>query len=147
MGVQQFPSADDISPWLTYTPVLGATSTNPTMGAGATTTGRYKVKGKIVHCIITIAFGAGMTAGNGQYVITLPIPVSAVFTQYSALGLGRIYDSSANASAVVVGYGFGADMTRVQMLSDGIAGQTTNAFPWTWAVSDEIRLNLTYEAA
>lgn len=141
------PSGSASSPtWTAYTPTLGATVSNPTLGAGSAV-GRYTQNGKIVHCMLDIVFGVGMAAGSGVYVILLPVTISSSVPNNAVLGSGRLYDSSSTVSALTCGFIFSADHTRVQMIVNGTGTTVTNAVPWTWAANDEIRLILTYEAA
>lgn len=65
--------------WLTYTPVLTAATTNPTLGTGSTQSGEYKIVGDLLFCRGYIAFGtSGAAAGSGSYFISLPPSVSLV---------------------------------------------------------------------
>lgn len=140
------PSSSSALTWTTFTPTLGATISNPTLGSGAVSAGRYIQIGKLIHFEVDIAFGTGMTAGNGTYVILLPASISASVTNNNVVGTGRLYDSSTNTSAIISAFGFNTDHSRIQMLVNGAAGNVTAIAPWTWAVGDEIRVVGTYES-
>lgn len=54
-----------------YTPTLGASTTNPNIGAG-TIQGIYAITGKTVLGQISVAFGSGAGSGSGSFYLSLP---------------------------------------------------------------------------
>ena len=74
-----------IGEWTSYTPVLTATTTNPTLGIGSSSVGNYaRVQDYIVYRF-SVSFGtSGTNAGSGNYKISLPVTANqfgAYFTQ------------------------------------------------------------------
>lgn len=130
--------------WETWTPALTASTTNPTLGTGSVITGRYARIQKTIFGNVTILFGtSGVAAGTGFYYVSLP------FTAQSAtppVGSGWLLDNSASLLRQVE---VTLDSTsRVALWLDNttnFAVAATN--PWTWAASDQIRFQFTYEAA
>ena len=60
--------------WESFTPALTAATTNPTLGTGGSTAGRYGRIQKVVVGIGLVSFGtAGTAAGSGLYYVSLPI--------------------------------------------------------------------------
>jgi hypothetical protein len=144
------------SAWLTlgqtvtsaFTPVLTATTTNPTLGSGSVVAGRYTLwGGKFCTYMGMITFGtSGVGAGSGQYLISLPV---------AAVGAGGGIPGIISGSAIV------RDNSAVDIRNGNsflIPGATTlsliggdaivtNAVPWIWAASDYMNWNITYETA
>lgn len=74
-------------PPTSWTPALSAGTTNPTLGSSGMAVGHYTLQGKM--CTVTgyIGFGGtGMTGGNGNYSINLPLPVSPLYPIVSGNG-------------------------------------------------------------
>lgn len=62
-----------IVPW---TPTLTASTTNPNLGASGSATGFYRTNGKMVEAWGSFLWaGAGVTAGSGNYRISVPFDV------------------------------------------------------------------------
>src|ERR1044072_3938497 len=66
----------------TYTPTLTAVTTNPTLGAGGSASGRYTLfGGKFCTVRASIVFGtSGTNAGSGQYLMAVPFAASTGIT-------------------------------------------------------------------
>lgn len=129
--------------WTSYTPVLTASTTNPSIGDG-TVIGKYCQLGKIVFAHIRIFFGSsGVSAGTGTYYISLPVNCLQ-----SNIGIGFADLADANTGARSIGFCKPADATKFMIDYDGgnYLG-VQNASPWTWAATDGIWAVLTYEAA
>lgn len=80
--------------WTAYTPVLTASTTNPTLGSGGTLTGAYHQLGKSIFWTVDLLFGTAPSAGSGNYWITLPIPAKDTFktlasVYYLSAGTGQ----------------------------------------------------------
>jgi len=58
--------------WTTYTPALTAANVTPSIGGGYTS-GSYKQVGNTVYARAIIHQGAGSSAGDGMYFISLPV--------------------------------------------------------------------------
>lgn len=138
-------------PWTIYTPILTATTTNPTLGTGGifVQEGRFIQYGKMVSGSIKLAFGnSGATAGSGTYRISLPVaPLQSTATA-TVIGHGFIFDSSAADMRVAYIQTFsGLGSQVVEILFQAVTNfKVTNSSPWTWAASDEMAFNFQYEA-
>ena len=103
-----------IGEWTSYTPVLTATVTNPTLGTAATATGSYARIQNLIIANFEFFFGtSGFSAGSGDYRVSLPVTASAVSLFYGAsIGQTSFYDSS----------------TNIPYYCDAWLGSTTQAF-------------------
>jgi hypothetical protein len=133
--------------WTSWTPVLSATTTNPTIGTGNIRTGQYQKVGTLVNVQFRIVFGtSGVAAGSGVYRFDLPITPSLLSGNFDPIGHGVIYDTSTGDFRVVALVGVGG--STVEMYFNGTTNFfVTNAQPWTWAASDILNGQLTYRAA
>ena len=143
------PSGEDAT-YGTFTPALNATSTDPTLGSGATTNGQYIRFGDLVHVQITIVFGTGANNGAGTYSIgSLPVSIDSTNSTSVAVGSGYITDSSGSDRGTVVAYRNAATGIRLvyATATDTATGIVTATAPWTWNDSDVMQLSLMYAAA
>lgn len=147
--------------WASYTPVLSATTTDPTLGTGAAQQGVYyqdPVTG-MVDAWARIVYGtSGTDPGSGTYLVSLPTAIDhsigGVLTTASsmALGSGAVRDNSATVSGsrqVVAQVGSTAGGTggvgQVFLgVYDGTNSVVTHSGPFAWAASDVITLTLRY---
>lgn len=60
------------TPVTSYTPTLTASTTNPSLGSGATVLGNYSITGTTMTGQFYISFGSSPNAGSGSYQIGLP---------------------------------------------------------------------------
>lgn len=132
----------------TYTPSLTvASGTNPTLGSGSTAQGRYTLFGGN-WCTVrgTVAFGSsGANPGSGQYLISLPFQASNSITAgVPFCGAGVMRDASTPALAQATAY-IGANATTLALLAKDAT--VTNSAPWTWANTDYMSFDITYELA
>ena len=134
--------------WVTYTPTLTASTSNPTLGTGSSVSGRYWRDGKFCQVQATVSFGtSGVAAGSGIYRISLPFTASA--SNQTAVGTWTGYDSSA-AGGVGGWCNIAASTAYVTVVYNSdtfFTSSVTNALPWTWAASDSISLSLAFETA
>lgn len=135
--------------WTSYTPVLTATTTNPTLGSGSSQVGAYTAIGKIIVGYGTITFGtSGVNAGSGEYQVTFPKDCPEFFS--SALGISYINDSSLSdiyVASFFQSIGDNANQARLR-LREGESGQfVSDKTPFTWNTNDQIRFVFEYEAA
>lgn len=132
----------DPGAWATFSPTLTAVTTNPTLGSGSSSVGRYCQVGKLVTALIRITFGtSGVNPGSGEYRVALPVTARDAD---QAIGCAYGFDSS--AGTFVVWASSDVLTTTFRFHRDGASTVGHNA-PWTWAASDQIRAVLTYEAA
>ena len=129
-----------------WTPALTADSVNPSMGSGNTAAGRYLAIGKHVHAHGAVQFGSsGVSAGTGNYLISLPVNARTPSSlDANLVGHGYIFDSSTSTLRQVFVVYASASTASIRMY-DGTRIAATA--PWTWAASDALIFNYSYEAA
>lgn len=135
------------SAWTTYTPVLTALDTNPTLGSGAVRQGRYIRYGRMVHVEASIIFGSGSNRGAGIYEVSLPV---AARQQASGRRTGSAYgwDNSLGDWADGVCFINSGATDRVRLSIDSTVMRAESPpFPWVWGTGDELGFSITYEAA
>lgn len=135
-------------PYTAYTPTWTATSgTAPAIG-NATVTARYAQIGKMVHAYGSIIFGTTSTYGDaGRWHFALP---AAALTTSGLLGASTLFDSSTgNAAFVNAQIDSAATTLAFEYPATYLGAFTPVAYnaPWTWATSDQVTWNFTYEAA
>jgi len=135
------------TPGQAYTPVLTAATTNPTLGAGSAQTGRWRQIGKAVDVDIRIAFGtSGTNPGSGAYFITLP--VAGQYNVNFIIGHGAVGPAGLwTPVKVLYVNGSTVQLRYVSAAVNGAWTTVTNNTPGVFGVSDEIRLQVAYEAA
>lgn len=134
-----------VRPWAAFTPVLTASTTNPT---GYTAAGRWCQIGKLVRYVFTVTAGGGFTPGSGTY--SLSLPTDAATTLLLTAGSARLYDSSTGNAHVGVRVAVATSTTLQLQTVLAFGGNLTNvvhSIPWTWASSDIIDGYIDYEAA
>lgn len=134
--------------WATYTPTL----TNVTIGTGggAIAQGRYINAGKLVIYSIAIVLGTSGASVSGGVSISLPVSPLGTATNFP-LGICTLWDNSATATVhgvarwnpgtTAISLAYNTGTTPVS--SSGVS----NTLPWTWAASDAMYIQGTYEAA
>lgn len=138
--------------WNSYTPVLTASTTNPTLGSGSTSVGewRYMDNGDWIICQGKITFGtSGVAAGSGTYQVSLP-KAAGSFGASPIQGKALLRDSSASGfmnSNLLCNSGDTKLDTYCTQTSSGGANFTSNTFPWTWAAGDSITWSIIYPAS
>jgi hypothetical protein len=139
-------SVGNFGAWTAYTPTWTGNTTNPAIGNG-TIVGAYQKTGRTVSFRILLTAGSTTTFGTGFYSFGLPTGITAAAGatgSYTPIGqvvavdnsTTLIYEATAcllTASAFIIRYQTG--------------GLVTNIAPVTFATSDIIAINGTYEAA
>jgi hypothetical protein len=133
--------------WTSVTsPVLKATTTNPTLGTGSSATGKYIQIGKTVHFTFVFTFGSsGVNAGSGFY--TVDLPVTAATSNH--LFIGSFFDSSTGNYYRLLFLDPSSSSTGRGFYQDGgpVSQALGSSLPVTPAANDSIRISGTYEAA
>lgn len=128
--------------WTTWTPALGSTGTQPTLGDSGGTVGRYRLQGLWCSFWARITFfGTGVTPGTGTYTVSLPFPADIVLqfadtgtANGESIGSGHARDASDAANSRTFGLWL-RTATAVGMLSsDG--GTINPAAPFVPASGD-----------
>lgn len=135
------------SGWTSYTPLLTASTTNPTLGTGSLATGAYALWGDAVYYLFRFRFGTGAAAGSGTYRVSLPVAaVSSDRADVGLLGTCELGDDSAGnryrrAPAML-------DTTHLVLQSFGDPfTEVTHASPIPWANLDYIIGSVWYRSA
>lgn len=126
-----------------YTPTWTSNGTQPALLNG-TLTGRYLQIGKMVQGSVTLTMGSTTTFGTGAYILSLPVTPNLGNPNFP-LGSLVLVDASAGsvyAYSAVVG---GGGIVGMSGANPGVLVAATS--PFTFAVSDTIFVNFTYEAA
>lgn len=135
-------SGTSLGAWTSYTPTLGGTGW--AIGDG-TISGVYCQIGKVVHFSANVTFGSTSTYGSAAATITLPI--TAKDTQRYAIN-ARCGDASTGNVYQLAVYPSSTTVVVLRTIgTDGIGAQVISTAPFTWATTDTIRINGTYEAA
>lgn len=127
------------------------TWTNLTVGNG-TVTAKYRQIGKLVIVRLVIVFGS-TTSISGAVSFTLPVTRAAYAgtAGVSPLGMARFFDASPGAGyeGVVVTPSTTTAKLHVWQASGTYtqAVDLSSTVPVTWTTSDEIHVQLSYEAA
>lgn len=131
-----------------YTPTWTAATTNPVLGNG-TIAGRWQQFGKWVHFSAEIVMGSTTTYGAGAWTVSLPVQARAS----SRIGLtGLLIDQSAGTRYQAFAYWAGPS-TGMVITYFGVVGANVqsiavdNTSPFTWANTDTLMIQGTYEAA
>jgi hypothetical protein len=131
--------------WISFTPTLTASTTNPTLGTGSNRLGYYTQIGKLIIYAFEVRFGSsGASAGSGNYRISLPVTAKA--DPLYARG-GSLTYNDASAFTARLGVAIIADPSYVELNFDAGTFYVTNSAPFTWSNDDGIRGTLIYEAA
>jgi hypothetical protein len=138
--------ASGFGTWASWTPVLTASVTNPTLGTGSVTAGRYVQNGKVVTAVAYFAFGtSGVSAGSGGYRCSLPVNAVS-FTQAFAAGSGAFIDvSTANGYILIPQMETTTYFTF--RVNGGGYGDWNASNPVAPSNSDQIHLMFQYEVA
>jgi len=104
--------------WTSYTPVLTATVTNPTIGNSVWDAAYCKI-GKTVHVRMKLTLGSTFSAGSGVYVFSLPLSpksgtegaISAVYVDTSASNVYRVTGLLSSGQINRSYYGDGGSIT------------------------------------
>jgi hypothetical protein len=134
---------DRLKEWGVYTPAITvpAGGTDPTLGTGAVTFGRWTRHGSHATVALYVAFGSsGAAAGTGIYEISLPgaCPVHTDWftSQEIIVGNGIAIDNSSGTRRAVACKTIAAD--RIRLESDGLTGPVTEANLIAWANNDVV---------
>jgi hypothetical protein len=136
-----------------YTPVLTAGTTNPTLGVGAVQSGWWKRVDSLIIGGAFIRFGtSGAAAGSGGYFISLPFAADTTFmigsdggALGSSIGIGHIRDNSVPTLYVVVCQ-LAAAANTVRFYRDNTGTNINDATPVVWANNDAFHINFAYQA-
>jgi hypothetical protein len=140
-----------IGEFTNYTPVLTATTTNPTLGTGSSQNGSYARIQNLIIARFFIRFGtAGVNAGSGNYKVSLPVTAAETNSFFeNTVGQTAFYDNSAFASFYAnVWINDTSNITLTfQNAFNGALANLTAAAPVIPAASDAFSGLIIYRAA
>lgn len=145
-GLDQYLA--ELYPWQAYTPAWTSSGTAPAIG-NSTVNSRYVQIGKTIIAQIYISFGSSATFGTGTYFFSLPVNASTALNT-RRMGWFNGYDASANATAMAIALYNSTSTVQMAYPATWPSGTNTAVAataPWTWAQSDQVHINLVYEAA
>jgi hypothetical protein len=131
--------------WTSYTPVWTGSTTNPVIGNGSIV-GKYRQAGsagKTIQFRVAITMGSTTTYGAGNYSISLPPFALASLAEPLPLISGLCRDEG--SSLFYLGIAIPFSTTTVSVVTNG-ATVITPTTPFTWAVTDVLRVAGTYES-
>jgi len=136
----------DITQLTQYTPVLTATTTNPTLGTAGTISGAYSRIGGQVAGTFTLVFGTTPSSGSGSYLVTVPAAANSQQPLGTVIGAARALDASASTYTTYTAELFSTTQMvfRVGNNNNVNWGSTSPAAP---AVNDTMSGNYIYGAA
>jgi hypothetical protein len=140
----------DNDAWTSYTPVWTTSGTAPSLGNGSIA-GVYKQRGKVVDFRMYMVAGSTTTFGTGNFFFSLPVN-AALQSVGSLVSQGWAYDVSAGRYFyVTVDTGDSVSKMTIRTLNssatDAYLNTVTATAPMTWASTDTIWIQGTYEAA
>ena len=138
-------SVGSFGAWTAYTPTWGSGGTAPAIGNG-TITGAYQKIGRTTRFRVLLTAGSTTTFGTSYYSFTVPVTAASGATgSYTPVGQSVALDFSSTliyeASTILT------NTTQVILRYQGAGGLVGATAPVTFAASDIIAINGTYEAA
>lgn len=131
--------------WVTYTPSVTASTSNPNLGTGSIVEAAWWRSGKTIAVRCNVKFGtSGSAAGSGTYRISLPAAAKTLSTGRHT-GSAYAYDDSGTNFIDGVCIVDSGTWDRVNLVVNNTL--STNAAPWTWTNLDAFGFTLVYEAA
>jgi hypothetical protein len=136
------------APYTAYTPTLSSSGGGGAVSNG-TIVGRYVQIGKFVHYAGRLILGTLTSFGSG--ILWVSLPVTAANSGTLLVGNGYAFDQSASVVCPTLVIAVGTSTMRFtssatyNSVGQDVSG--TTPFPFSWAVSDELNWNVTYEAA
>jgi hypothetical protein len=137
--------------WSNYTPIWGASSSNPSLGNGAIR-GRYFRLGSFVAVQITMNLGSTSGIGNGMYSWSVPFtPAAAASGTFANASGSAVLNDAGTGQHFGLAYLFdlgGASGYRIRILTNStVNSEVAHNHPFTWANGDDIAINIVYEVA
>lgn len=137
-----------------WVPILTASTSNPTLGTGGTIKGYYYKIFDQIYIWAEFRFGtAGISAGSGSYIISLPFPAKGNMGFYGGsigetppVGVGSIWDDTTDLGKQMLSVHLRTStsvMFGVKM--GGVTGrELSSSNPITWAINDGITFSARY---
>lgn len=135
------------SSWTPYSPALTAATTSP---SGWATTGAYYRTGAKVAYRFQLTAGASVTAGSGNYRLSLPLPTVAL-PSFQMVGSATAFDTSTGNRAPLQVFVPSNVTGYVEFRYSATWLGTSTALgpgaPFAWADGDYLSGTVVYEAA
>lgn len=133
---------DTSDSWTSYTPAIGGTGWS--IGTtGSQAIGYYATVGKTVHFSAQLQFGTtGATFGTAQPTVSIPVTHSA---NHLTVGTALYYHSGTTYMGM---WQIGSSGTTASLYTGASpSANVSSTVPFTWATTDIIRVNGTYESS
>ncbi len=147
VGPQTAPMGPAMTDAVSFTPVLSASTTPPTLGAGSIQNGSYRRVGDSLEVWVDIAFGSsGTNAGSGTYRLTLPNSLTVDTAKLIQTSLRALVG---DANIVCAGTNYDGVNIEVTGTTPGYVQLSrantvvTNASPGAWTANDVIKAHFT----
>lgn len=124
--------------WTAYTPTWSGTLGNGTL------TGRYTMVGKTVNWRATVTWGSTTSHAAATQTLTLPVAPHADYTVNFPVASGMVHDFGLAVYTCHVAIQSGSTVALFRESNNLVV---TNTAPITFATSDQLLINGTYEAA
>ena len=138
------PIGPVVTDWVSYTPTLKGTGSDPTLGSTGTITGRWRRVGDSLHVQMqAAASGTGISVGSGDYYITVPSGLSIDTSRINAsVGTCEAFNSGtySHTGVSVVFNTLGVGGIISDNISGGRIGQNHPSANW-WSSGDFITIN------
>ncbi|MFI6639944.1 hypothetical protein [Streptomyces sp. NPDC050504] len=137
--------------WVSYAVAWSSSGTAPAVGNGMLR-GVYCQIGKTVHVRINLLMGITTTYGTGTWRFTVPVTADALESSaFYQVGSAMMIDESANAlypgtAFITASTGF-IGVSTATGGSNVAAGAISTSTPFTWASTDSVHIQITYEVA
>lgn len=128
------------TPRQTYTPTWTTGGTAPALGNGALS-GTWSRDGDMISFAVEFTAGTTTTFGTAEFRFALPVTPVSAFNQIVPV---MFYDGSANtyyAGTAIISGG----TSYLTLRGQAIAGAITNASPFTWGSTDQLRIQGSYQ--
>jgi hypothetical protein len=129
--------------YASYTLAIQGTG-SPTVGNGTVTT-RWSAVGKQVHGQGALTLGSTTSFGTASAFFTLPVPARDLATPL--IGWASLFDTSAGTAGRSALCGCHLDTTSRFNIVAATGEIVSGALPFSWASTDVLRFNFSYEAA
>ena len=130
----------------TYTPVWGASVTNPTISSG-TITGNYWQIGKLVIGKFKITMGTTTNVGSGNYTVSLPVATAVGYGTEEYLGGGFFKHTAGSRYQLSNWWNTSTTLALLYISGTGVTASLGSATPTAPTSGDVISGQFMYESA
>ncbi len=127
-----------VTDWVSYTPTLTGSGSNPSLGSTGTISGMWRRVGDTMECTLyAVASGTGVTNGSGYYQFSIPSGYSIDGSKTKGtFGTAKILNASVSYYDGVVVYGTSTAVRLLVNNAGDLVGQNVPAANWLSAGDD-----------